>query len=314
MANDKPLISILMAVYEPNMEWLREQLVSLNSQTYPNLRLYIRDDCSPTTLFNEVEQAAKECVTKFPFTIKKNTENLGSNGTFELLTREAEGDYLAYCDQDDIWSPEKLTTLYELITCENGAVAYSDMSVIDEFGKTVANSLKEIRPRLQYVSGENLKETFFFRNCAAGCALLIPAKIAKKAMPFPKKTVHDQWLCIIAAGSGKVCFCGRPLVKYRQHGKNQTGILTNVVDKRSYYDVRLEPLNERLAMYEKYFGNSKTLSSFVFARLNGKVLSIWHYRRFSSLEAKFEIMMKFMPEQLFKKILGDISESTCNGR
>ena len=39
MGTDKPLISILMAVYEPRMDWLREQLMSLNDQTYPNLRL-----------------------------------------------------------------------------------------------------------------------------------------------------------------------------------------------------------------------------------------------------------------------------------
>ena len=41
MGTDKPLISILMAVYEPRMDWLRQQLVSLNEQTYPNLRLYM---------------------------------------------------------------------------------------------------------------------------------------------------------------------------------------------------------------------------------------------------------------------------------
>ena len=35
----KPLISILMAIYEPRMDWLKEQLDSLNKQTYPNIKL-----------------------------------------------------------------------------------------------------------------------------------------------------------------------------------------------------------------------------------------------------------------------------------
>ena len=39
MGTGKPLIAILMAVYEPRMDWLREQLLSLEGQTYPNLRL-----------------------------------------------------------------------------------------------------------------------------------------------------------------------------------------------------------------------------------------------------------------------------------
>ena len=44
MAQEMSLISILMAVYEPRMDWLREQLESLNVQTYPNLELIVCDD------------------------------------------------------------------------------------------------------------------------------------------------------------------------------------------------------------------------------------------------------------------------------
>lgn len=33
----------------------------------------------------------------------QNKKNIGSNKTFELLTSIADGDYIAYCDQDDIW-------------------------------------------------------------------------------------------------------------------------------------------------------------------------------------------------------------------
>ena len=40
MEMDRPQIAILMAVYEPRMDWLREQLESLEKQTYPNLKLY----------------------------------------------------------------------------------------------------------------------------------------------------------------------------------------------------------------------------------------------------------------------------------
>ena len=51
METDKPLISIVMAVYEPNLQWFREQLDSLEAQTYPNLELLVIDDCSPTVPF-----------------------------------------------------------------------------------------------------------------------------------------------------------------------------------------------------------------------------------------------------------------------
>ncbi len=45
METDKPLISILMAVYEPRMDWLKAQLGSLVAQTYLNLCLHFRADC-----------------------------------------------------------------------------------------------------------------------------------------------------------------------------------------------------------------------------------------------------------------------------
>ena len=60
MTENKPLISILMAVYEPRMDWLREQLLSLEAQDYPNLRLYIRDDASPTAAVEDIARLAGE--------------------------------------------------------------------------------------------------------------------------------------------------------------------------------------------------------------------------------------------------------------
>ena len=113
METDKPRIAILMAVYEPQMDWLREQLKSLERQTYPNLHLYIRDDGSSTVPFEEIEACVENCIHSFPYVIRRNEENLGSNLTFQRLTQEAEGDCFAYCDQDDVWLPEKLAVLQE---------------------------------------------------------------------------------------------------------------------------------------------------------------------------------------------------------
>ena len=104
----KPPIAILMAVYEPRMDWLREQLLSLEAQTYPNLRLYICDDCSPTVPHEEIRRCVEECIHSFPYELKRNESNLGSNKTFEVLTQEVTGEYFAYCDQDDVWFPDKI--------------------------------------------------------------------------------------------------------------------------------------------------------------------------------------------------------------
>ena len=71
----KPQIAILMAVYEPRMDWLREQLLSLNAQTYPNLMLYVRDDCSPTVTYKEIQSCVQDCISAFPYVIQHNEKN-----------------------------------------------------------------------------------------------------------------------------------------------------------------------------------------------------------------------------------------------
>ena len=306
MGTDKPRIAILMAVYEPWMDWLREQLLSLNAQTYPNLMLYVRDDCSPTVPYEKIERCVQECITEFPFVMARNEKNLGSNLTFEQLTREAEGEYFAYCDQDDVWLPEKLEVL-ERAMAENIQMAYCDMEIIDMAGRKIAGSLMDIRPRLRYVQGENLAETYFFRNCTAGCSMLVQAEAARRAVPFPQQTVCDQWIAIAAALLGEVQFVEKPLQGYRQHENNQTGILVGVDSKEGYRSKRIGPLKERLATYRRMAEPSHEMSAFIEAREQKHIWNIWRYREFSPYEAAFEIAMCFLPDWVVKIFLRRLS-------
>lgn len=303
MGIDKPLISILMAVYEPRMDWLRQQLVSLNEQTYPNLRLYIRDDCSPTVPYEQIQSCVRDCITRFPYVITRNERNLGSNATFELLTKEAEGDLFAYCDQDDVWLPEKLAVLQEAMERERAVLAYSDVSAVDDEGKLLARSLRELRPRLTYLEGSDLAPKLFFRNCVAGCAMLVNSNIAKRAIPFPRQTVCDHWIALLAATEGTVAFVPDQLVRYRQHKRNQTGVLAGVSDKQSYLRYKVAPLEERLTCYRQYTVPQEEIEAFVRARIDGRIIMIWKYRALAPHEAEFEIAAHLLPDGLISWML-----------
>ena len=297
---DKPLISIVMAVYEPNLQWFREQLDSLEAQTYPNLELLVIDDCSPTVPFETVQQYITQSIRSLPYRVQRNEKNLGSNGTFEKLTQQVRGEYIAYCDQDDVWLPEKVDTLYEEIKRRNAVMCYCDMAVIDEMGDQVAVSLQDIRPRLQYMQGEGLFGQYFFRNCTAGCSMLMRADIAQQAIPFPPHTVADHWLAMWAAKKGCIALVDRPMARYRQHQHNQTGVLNGVTDKASYYQMRVEPLQERLDWFARRDAIPSALSAFVKARIKGNMAGIWKGRKYSPKEAVLEIAMGWMPETVFK--------------
>jgi len=300
-----------MAVYEPNMDWLKEQLLSLNAQTYPNLYLYIREDCSPTVAFADIVQCVKDCITAFPYEIRRNERNLGSNKTFELLTNEAEGNYFAYCDQDDVWLPGKLAILQQEIEKQNVLLVCSDMYIIDGWGRQVADSMTKVRRRHVFRSGEGLAEKLVFSNFVTGCTMLIKAEIAKAAMPFCPYMVHDHYLALFSANRGKIVTLSQALIKYRIHGGNQTEMLAGVTDKASYGRIRIdEALNKMLWLEENFSCDSNLKKIIVQGRewlqarqrnwyKQGGAATVWRYRRFNKAVACFEIVMSKAPKCLF---------------
>lgn len=306
-----PEISILMAVYEPRMDWLRIQLNSLNAQTYPNLRLYIRDDCSPKTPFTEIQAMVAECITAFPYTLVRNEKNFGSNGTFERLTQEVEGNLFAYCDQDDEWLPEKLTVLQEEMARTGALLACSDMFVMDGNGKTVANSITKVRRHHVFRSGTGLAPKLLFYNFVTGCTMLVDAQAAKAAVPFCPYLVHDQYLALWCAERGELLSVARPLIRYRIHGGNQTVMMAGVTDKKSYGEVRIELALERLRWMNAHFpcrGETKRVIregvEWMEARgrnwnHRGGVGTVWKYRAFSPLTSLFELAAPWLPERVF---------------
>ncbi|KAF5068624.1 Glycosyl transferase family 2 [anaerobic digester metagenome] len=311
MENSLPQISILMAVYNPRMDWLRMQIQSLNLQTYPNLRLYIRDDCSSKVPFADMQALIAECITAFPYTFVRNERNLGSNGTFELLTREAEGDLFSYCDQDDQWLPEKLTVLQGELARSGALLACSDMFVMDADGATTADSIVKVRRHHVFCSGKDLAPGLLFHNFVTGCTMLMDAKTAKEAVPFCPYLVHDHYLALWSAERGSIVSVMRPLIRYRIHGGNQTGTLSGVTDKKSYGEVRIHLALSRFEWLGEHFPCGTETASVIADGLawlrarqtnwnhQGGGFSIWKYRRLNPLVSVAEICLKYAPEWLF---------------
>lgn len=311
MRIDKPLVTIALAVYRPNYKWFAELLESLNNQIYENIELIIWDDCPDAPIdICFVERY----ITNFPIKLYTSPENLGSNYAFERLTELADGKYISYCDQDDIWEKNKVSEMVSIMEQEDCELVYSDLSVIDAQSHLICDSIRKIRKRVNYVSGVHVAGAFLIRNCVAGCAMLIKADIAKDAIPFEKEYVHDQWLSLMAASKGRIFFINKPLIRYRQHGQNQTGVLTDASSKRDYYlnrivklekgikkagnrikmDDRTEIVYRELCMFmnirRRYFNNP----SF---KLFRKLLK---YRKYGAHTVLFEIFLPFMPEKVFE--------------
>ena len=104
-------VDILLSVYNPNEEYLIKQLISLNNQTYPNLKLYIFDDCIKKRCNLDLFE---KYITNFSYEVLPYCEeNLNYMGAFEKLVQRSDGEYIAFCDSDDTMKAEMLETLYQ---------------------------------------------------------------------------------------------------------------------------------------------------------------------------------------------------------
>lgn len=221
-----PKVAILMAIYKPNMEWLKEQLISIEQQTYRNLCLIVYID-EPNDSTN-YDLLLKKYITKMPYELHKGENNLGTTKAFELLAKLTKNrediKYLTYCDPDDICLPEKTAALVNIAEKENLDLVCSDMSVIDKDGKFVHNSFlrhQKFYDLTRRCTRDNLFKVLAQRNFISACAMLIRREVANEPMPYSPKAHFDHWLAIYVAGTtAKFKLYDAPLLKHRIHDNN----------------------------------------------------------------------------------------------
>ena len=207
-----PLVSIALCTYN-GRRFLPEQLDSLLAQTYPNLEIVVSDDCSSDDTLAILERYKRR---DRRMKIAVNTENLGFAHNFERALRLCQGAYVAPCDQDDVWLPEKIAALVEIIG--EHSLAYCDSSLVDENGRPLGCRMSQIVPT---VSTDD-PAPFAFGNCVSGHAMLFRRELLDRALPAPPAFFYDWWIAAVAASAAGVLFCNRSLVLHRQHGGNVT--------------------------------------------------------------------------------------------
>lgn len=131
---NKPLISILMPVYNPRVEWLRECLNSVVAQQYSHWQLCIADDASTDPRVHEVLSSFAESDSRIQVVYRPRNGHIcaASNSALAL----AKGEYLALLDHDDCLSPRALFRVAEALHRHPEAVVlYSDEDKLNENGE-----------------------------------------------------------------------------------------------------------------------------------------------------------------------------------
>lgn len=205
-------ISVVMATCN-GAPFLARQLESVLGQTRPADEIVIVDDASQDDTVAVVGRYARSG----PVRLEVNPARLGPNGNFEKGLRLSSGDLIFFCDQDDVWLPEKIEAMSR--QADGADLLYSDAELIDDRDRVIRESELRDYLRSRPVAGDN---AWFFTqgNCVSGHNLVISRALAERALPFPDGVMYDQWLALVAAATGGIAYLDRRLCRHRIHDRN----------------------------------------------------------------------------------------------
>lgn len=222
------MVTILMAAYN-GQEYLAEQIESLLRQTEQGWKLVIQDDGSSDGTFG----IAREYARRYPERIRavrRETPSGSAQGNFFSMLRFADSEYAMFCDDDDVWLPEKVrVTLAAMKRLEKACggdvplLVHTDLRVVGPGLKPVADSMMR---RQKLDPSRSALNHLLIQNIVTGCTVMVnrPLVMLTEERGFPRHAVmHDWWLALTASALGQIAFVPQATVLYRQHAKNQVG-------------------------------------------------------------------------------------------
>lgn len=212
-------ISVALAAYNGE-KYIAGQIDSILCQLGSGDELIISDD-NPAGGTKAAVLAFDDPRIKY---IEGRSEGVVAN--FENALKACTGDIIFLCDQDDVWMPDKVSSV--LAEFEKGAdIVLHDARVTDA-------DLNTIEPSFFAVHGSNvsfLKN--LIRNSFVGCCMAFTREVLEISLPFPGKLpMHDWWIALAAMKQGKkAVLLNKPLICWRRHGDNVTGGKTAAFQK-----------------------------------------------------------------------------------
>jgi hypothetical protein len=188
------VIAVCLAVHRPDPVRLERQLASLDAQVGVAWALVRADDEDGVGAWRAFERC------------------------YERVERDV--DFVAPCDQDDVWRPTKLAAL-QAAMAPGVALAFCDLRIVDGDGGVLSPTYWTNRVPTWDDLGAQLQT-----NVVTGAACLVRRDVLDVALPFPDElagSFHDHWLAVCALAVGRLAYVDLPLVDYVQHGGNVVG-------------------------------------------------------------------------------------------
>ena len=285
MPTAQPLISVALCAYNGE-RYLRPQLDSLLRQTYANIEIVAADDAST----DGTAEILAEYMRRDPrLRYFRNTRNLGFRRNFSEALLYCRGALVALCDQDDVWSPDKLAVLAEALLREDAVLAFCNSELIDQDGRRLGPRIDAPVTPGCYAD----PVSYIYRHLCSGHAMLLRRSLLDRAQPLPDAVFHDWWLAFTAASTGKVVYVDRCLVQYRRHAGSVTFRIDHDPQDRTigFRCRELREVEARLALFAAFPGREQAFF--------GRLLALWRRRDSAILSCRLALFMLWHRGRLF---------------
>lgn len=204
------MISVCIASYNGE-KFIKEQLQSILVQLEPDDEVIVSDDNSVDGTLDIIKEFEDSRIRIF-----LNENEKGYSQNFENSIRQASGDIIFICDQDDVWMKNKVELMKNALS--NSSLAIHNASIVD-------SNLNLINSKTHFELYQVRKGFLmnFLRTRYIGACMAFKREILEKALPFPvnqKLCAYDYWLTLVAEYYYKVELVQDPLIKYRRHFNN----------------------------------------------------------------------------------------------
>ena len=235
-----PTISIALCTYNgaAHLQW---QLESLANQSSLPDELVVSDDRSSDNSLKIVTDFA--AAVPFRVHILTAQDQMGYRSNFLRAAEACRSDYIAFCDQDDIWSPRKLEVVRGVLTQRSPQLVYHGFNVVGPEGEFLR---EDVESRSPFREESNSPWSF-----PLGFSMVFSRKLVEQwrrmssladPIALDKVVAHDEIIWIVAWAIGSIAYIREALVDHRQHAANAFGV-------RQRDQSLVEGLSERLLRF-----------------------------------------------------------------
>lgn len=210
-----PKVAIVLSTYNGAVH-LCEQIDSLLAQSAKNITIHVRDDGST--------DATRSILERYKFHHDNIHLHFGTNigvceSFLEALNLAGPNyDYYCFCDQDDVWLPEKIERALDQLSSssESSVLYFSRQILVDADLREIGLSREMNSVGFDYA---------VFANAAVGCTVVFDNLARDIVLGGRGRDVkcHDWWAYLAISAIGEVVYDEAAYIRYRQHASNVVG-------------------------------------------------------------------------------------------